>query len=101
MVGVMRTLEVSNQSQGQRYAIAIQLLLDILPSCDQNNSLSGIATGSLENGVEVLTGILLASRVIGVVLAANLEPDARQDVLQLVIDPAEFPFSSTSLQHAA
>lgn len=88
MVKEGRTLKVPNQRQGQRQAVAIQLLLDILPGRNQDDGLGGVAAGSLKNAVEVLARVFLAGRVVCVVLAANLESNARQDVLQLVVYPA-------------
>lgn len=49
-----RTLKVTDQGQSQGHAIAVELLLDSLPRSNQDNGLGSIASGSLEDGIEIL-----------------------------------------------
>lgn len=83
------TSEVAGKAQGQRHAVLVQLLIDTLPGGHQYNRLGGVSTRGLEDAVDVLARIVVAGRVVRVVLAADLEADALEDALDLVIDPIQ------------
>lgn len=75
------TLEVPDQGQRQGHAVAVELLLNRLPCCHQNNGLGGISSRSLENSIEILSGENLTSGVVGIVLSSNFKSNSSKDIL--------------------
>ena len=68
------TLEITGQCEGQRNTIAIQLLLNTLPSCHKNYCLSCIASRGLQDPIKVLACIVLTSSMICIALSTNFDP---------------------------
>ena len=81
-------LEVPGESQQQREAVAVQLILGVLPCCYQDNGLGGVAARCLEECVDVLARVDVAGGVVGEILAADLEAEALDDGFELVVDSA-------------
>lgn len=86
-VGRVHTLEVSCQSQNESYPASIELVFHILPSPNQHNSLCGISSRRMENGIHILPGIRLARGLVLVSLPRNLQAGRFKELLQLIIHP--------------
>lgn len=56
--GGQLTLEVTRQCQRKRNTIAIDLALNAFPCSHQHYSLGRIASGSLQNTVQILAGVI-------------------------------------------
>lgn len=90
----VRTFKVTGKSQSERHAVAVELLFNVLPCSNQDNGLSGITTGSLQDSIEVLSRIFMAGRVVSVVLTSDLESDTGQNLVQLIVDPMKANYIS-------
>lgn len=75
------TLEVTGQRQRKRNAVSIDLALDALPCSHKHYSLGRIASGSLQDAVEVLALVIQTSSVVGVALTSNLDAEALEYLL--------------------
>jgi len=80
-------LEVASQGQGQSHAIAIQLTLNASPCSNEDDGLGRVATRCLQDTVYILARVRLACRVIGVVLATDLDPLPLEYRLKPIVDP--------------
>lgn len=79
-------LEVAGERQQERNSHAVEVALDVAPGRDEDDGLGGIATGCLQNGVDVLARILGAGRLVRVVLATDLEAEGPEDVFEVIVD---------------
>lgn len=73
-------LEVASQSQSEGDAAVVVEAIHVAPSSHQNHCLGGIGAWALEEGVDVVARLLLASQVVGVVLDGDLQAIGAENV---------------------
>ncbi len=91
-----QTLEIARECERESDSIAVDLFIDRLPCRYKDNCFRSIATRRLKNAVNILTRMLVACIMVGIVLSSNFNADLFEENFDSIIDPIETSGQSRS-----